>query len=88
VQGELSIGGASTSTGGKTPSKAPAPDAAPFSEGANRGSFNHLKIRFAFIEYRRAIWATETSAVNVCSQINRFSSSDQSRFFKDPSSPT
>jgi hypothetical protein len=50
--------------------------------GANRGSFSHLKIRFAFIEYRRATCATETPGVSVCSQIERFSSSDQTRFFR------
>jgi len=38
-------------------------------------------IRFAFIEYRRATCATEIPGVNVCSQIERFPSSDQRRFF-------
>jgi len=76
------IGGAPTSTGRKTPSSAVPSGAGTLPDGANRGSFSHLKIRFAFIEYRRATCATETPGVSVCSQIERFSSSHQTRFFR------
>jgi len=76
------IGDAPISTGRKTHSRAAPFGAGTLPDGANLGSFSHLKIRLAFIEYRRATCATETPGVNVCSQIERFSSSDQSRFFK------
>ena len=43
---------------------------------------HHLKIRLAFIAYRHATCATETSGAVVCRQIDRFSSSDQSRLVR------
>ena len=49
--------------------------------GANLGSFNQLWMRLAFIAYRRATCATDTPDTAVCVQIERFSSSDQNRFF-------
>jgi len=55
--------------------------------GEKRGSFSHLKIRFAFIAYRRATRATNTPGVNACAQTKRFSASGQNRFFR-PFFPT
>ena len=49
--------------------------------GEKRGSFSHLKIRFAFITYRRATCATDTPGINAYAQIKRFSASNQNRFF-------
>ena len=49
--------------------------------GANRASRSHLKIRFAFIEYRCATCATETPSADAWRQIKRFSSADQIRRF-------
>ena len=43
----------------------------------NRGAVNRLKIRLAFISWRRATWLTETPATRVGAQIIRFSSSRQ-----------
>lgn len=40
------------------------------------GSRNHLRIRLAFIAYRRAACATETPNAHVCPQIETFPSSD------------
>ncbi len=40
-----------------------------------------MKIRLEFIEYRGAICATEMPGTSVWLQIDRFSSSDQNRFF-------
>ena len=50
--------------------------------GANRGSRTHLKITLAFNPYRRATCATDTSGAVDCRQIDRFSSSDQSRLVR------
>ena len=49
--------------------------------GEKRGSFSYLKIRFAFITYRRATCATDTPGINACARIKRFSASNQNRFF-------
>ena len=46
------------------------------------GSRSRLKIIFAFIAERRATCATGTPAAVVCKQIDRVSSSVQSRFFR------
>lgn len=48
--------------------------------GANLGSHNQVKIRLAFIVYRRVTCATETPGARDFAQIDRFSSSDQNRF--------
>ncbi len=50
--------------------------------GAKRGSRSHLKIKLALTAYRCATCATETPGAAVWKQIDRFSSSDQSRFVR------
>lgn len=49
---------------------------------ANRASRNHLWIRLAFIAYRRATRATETPGPRACAHIDRFSSPEQTRFYR------
>lgn len=77
--GRLSTGAWSTISTGKKQGSA---FAMVSGSGAKRGSRSHLKIRFAFIAYRRATCATDMSGAVAWKQIDRFSSSAQSRFVR------